>query len=119
MITYSTNWMGPVSLQWYRDRGLTKIETKTATEDSMFYKVGDVYTSEIITTQYACGRIDIRGIPGQPFGDEIGLPPMLSSDWDKLSDWLDYVETASVWTLESLLEAYAPIHGSITWANET
>lgn len=25
MITYNTNWMGPVNLDWYRERGFTMI----------------------------------------------------------------------------------------------
>ncbi len=33
-VRYSTNWMGVVNLQWYKDRGLTKRVTKTLTEDS-------------------------------------------------------------------------------------
>ena len=115
MITYSTNWMGPVSMEWYRQRGLTKTETKTATEDSMFYKVGDVYTSETITTHYSCGRIDVHGIPDEPFGDEIGLSPMVSSDWAKFSDWLDYVETVSVWSLKDLVNSYEQNNPKITW----
>ena len=40
MITYSTNWMGPISTHWYRERGLVE--------------------NENITTYYCAGRIDIR-----------------------------------------------------------
>ena len=116
MITYSTNWMGPASMGWYRDRGLTQTETKIATEDTMFYNKGETYTSETITTNYSCGRIDIRGIPDEPYGDEVGVPPMLSTDWRKFSDWLDDVTTTSVWTLEDLVAAYEYWTGEkITW----
>ena len=114
MITYSTNWMGPVTVQWYRERGLTKTETKTAIEDSMFYKPGDIYTSETITTQYSCGRIDIRGT-GDPYGDEMCVPPMLSTDWATFSDWLDEVQTSSIWSLSDLIMAYEQHNPKITW----
>lgn len=107
--------MGPVSLSWYRARGLTQIEHKIATEDSMLYNHSERYTSESITTHYSCGRIDVRGIPDEPYGDEIGVPPMLSSDWRAFGDWLDDVQTMSVWTLENLVEAYQQYNPQITW----
>ena len=107
--------MGPVSLGWYRDRGFTQMVVKTATENTMFYAVGETYTTEAITTQYSCGRIDVRGIPGEPYGDEIGVPPMLSTDWRLFSTWLDTVETASVWSLDNLVTAYEQHNPTITW----
>ena len=108
--------MGPVSLGWYRTRGLTQTETKIATENSMFTTEGESYTSETITTHYSCGRIDVHNVPGEPHGDEINLPPMLSSDWAMFSNWLDYVETAAVWTLEDLVTAYQhQTNTQITW----
>ena len=107
--------MGPVSMQWYRDRGLTQKQTKTATENSMFYNTGDTYTTEAITKHYSCGRIDVHNVPGEPYGDEINLQPMLSSDWATFSNWLDYVETASVWTLQDLITAYEQNNPKITW----
>jgi hypothetical protein len=107
--------MGPVSLDWYRTRGLTKVEHKVATEDSMLYNHSERYTSETITTYYSCGRIDVRGIPGEPYGDEINLPPMLSTDWAMFSNWLDDVQTASVWSLDNLVDAYQQHNPKITW----
>ena len=84
-------------MQWYRDRGLTQMETKIATENTMFYSIGETYTTEGVTASYSAGRIDVRGIPDEPYGDEIGVPPMLSTDWRKLGDWLDTVQTMSVY----------------------
>jgi len=107
--------MGPVSLEWYRRRGLTQTETKIATEDTMFTTQGEPFTSETITTHYSCGRIDVHNVPGEFYGDEINLPPMLSSDWAMFSNWLDYVETASVWSLQNLVEAYELKNPKITW----
>ena len=111
--------MGPVSMQWYRDRGLTRVETKTATENTMFTTEGEPFTSETITTHYSCGRIDVRGIPDEPYGDEIGVPPMLSSDWRLFGDWLDDVQTMSIWTLADLVTAYEnQTNTKITWIKE-
>ena len=102
--------MGPVSLNWYRQRGLTQVEHKVATEDSMLYNHSERYTSETITEHYSCGRIDINN------GDEIGVPPMLSSDWQAFGDWLDTVQTCSVWSLANLVEAYEhQTNTKITW----
>jgi hypothetical protein len=106
MIKYSTNWMGPVSLDWYRERGLTQTETKIATENTMFTTEGEAFTSESITTHYSCGRIDVRNVPGEPYGDEINVPPMLSSDWALFSDWLNDIQTMGVWSLEQLVHTY-------------
>lgn len=111
--------MGPVSLQWYRDRGLTKTETHVATTDTMHYNTGDTYTAETITKHFSCGRIDVRGIPDEPYGDEIGVPPMLSADWRAFGDWLDTVQTMSVWSLKNLVEAYEhQTHNTIRWEKE-
>ena len=107
--------MGPVSLGWYRTRGLTQTQTKTATENTMFTTIGEPFTSESITTHYSCGRIDVHNVPGEPYGDEINVPPMLSTDWALFSNWLDTVETASVWSLKNLVEAYQQHNPPITW----
>lgn len=111
--------MGPASMNWYRDRGLTQMVVKTATENTMFYAIGEDYTTESIITHYACGRIDVRGIPDEPYGSEIGVPPMLKSDWDSFGVWLDEVQTASVWTLKNLVEAYEQHNPKITWADKS
>ena len=100
---------------WYRTRGLTQTQTKIGTENSMFTTEGEPYTSETITTHYSCGRIDVHNVPDEPYGDEINVPPMLSSDWATFSNWLDYVETASVWSLEDLVTAYQQHNKPITW----
>ena len=107
-----------MSLNWYRQRGLTLVETKIATENTMFTTIGEPFTSETITTHYSTGRIDVHGIPGEPYGDEIGVPPMLSTDWAMFSNWLDTVETASVWSLANLIEAYELKNPKITFRKD-
>ena len=102
-------------MNWYRDRGLTRTETKVGDNDCMLYKAGEAFTTETITTNYSAGRIDVRGIPDEPYGDEIGVPPMLSSDWRAFGDWLWDVQTMSVWTLADLVTAYEQNNPKITW----
>lgn len=104
-------------MQWYRDRGLTQMETKIATKNTMFYSIGETYTTEGVTASYSAGRIDVRGIPDEPYGDEIGVPPMLSTDWRLFGNWLDDVKTISIWTLRDLVAAYEnQTNTKITWA---
>jgi hypothetical protein len=69
---------------------------------------------ELITDNYSCGRIDVRGT-GDPYGEEIGVPPMLSLDWARFSRWLDTFETDAVWTLDQLVELYERANPKITW----
>jgi hypothetical protein len=84
----------------------------------MLYKAGEAFTMESITMQYSCGRIDVRGIHDEPYGDEIAVPPMLSYDWRRFSDWLGTVQTMSVWSLDNLVVAYEQHNPKITWADE-
>ena len=107
--------MGPVSLEWYRRRGLTQTKHHVGENDCMLYKAGEAFTTESITMQYSCGRIDVRGVPDEPYGDEISVPPMLNYDWHRFSDWLDTVQTMSVWSLKDLITAYERDNPQITW----
>jgi hypothetical protein len=93
MISYSTNWMGPVNKKWYEDRNL------------------ELWT-------YSAGRIDCRGGDLGVYGDEIGLPPMMNEDWDRFSNWLDTLKTDTMWSLPQLVEEYERTHPKITWAND-
>jgi hypothetical protein len=115
-IRYSTNWMGPVSLDWYRKRGLTTLEYHVQEQDNPYTgrKAGEHYKMELITDNYSCGRIDVRGT-GDPYGEEIGVPPMLSLDWARFSRWLDTFETDAPWTLDQLVELYERTNPKITW----
>jgi hypothetical protein len=111
--------MGPVSTQWYKDRGLTRRATHTLTEDSILTdrKAGDSFEYDEIITEYAAGRIDVRGT-GDPYGDEIYLPTMRSEDWNTFSEWLGTFETDDVWKLKDLVEMYERTNPKIRWAFE-
>ena len=119
-VRYSTNWMGPVNIQWYKDRGFTKRETRTLTEDSKLTgrKAGESFEYDKIIIEYAAGRIDCNGEGLGPFGDEIGLAPMLAEDWGRFSRWLDTFETDDVWNLKDIVELYERENPKITWAEE-
>jgi hypothetical protein len=100
-IRYSTNWMGPISIDWYRKRGLT-------TKDENGY--------DQITESYSAGRIDVRD--GSDFGDEISVPPMKTEDWHRFGNWLETFETDFTWTLEQLVELYERKNPRICWEQE-
>jgi hypothetical protein len=110
--------MGPVSMNWYEQRGLVETKMITLEEDSVFsgLKAGDQYECEEIITHYSCGRIDVMGTD-DPYGDEIGVPPMQSDDWVKFGNWLETFETDDVWTLDQLVELYERDNPKITWDN--
>ena len=116
-VRYSTNWMGVVNLQWYKDRGLTKRVTKTLTEDSKLTgrKAGESFEYDEVTQGYSCGRIDCRGDDLGQFGDELGLDPMKNESWARFGKWLKTVETDYMWTLDQLVELYERKNPKIEW----
>jgi len=99
-ISYSTNWMGPIALSWYRERDLLM---PPVTRWSDFLK--EEVTTEEIKHNYMGGRIDVHGTE-LPYGDEIGLPLMSAADWNRFSVWLDDYETKTMETLDKILESY-------------
>lgn len=124
MVTYSTNWMGPANMKWYQDRGLTRKVSKVLEEDQRFgdLKAGDTWTYDEITTEYACGRIDIRGLDPEKYWngwDEYSLSPMHGEDWNALSDFLDRLSGEKVVPYESLIMLFEAQYGrKIRWADD-
>ena len=100
MISYSTNWMGPINIQWYKDRGLTKEAEPRWSE--LLQKT--IQPTEI-TEHWAGGRIDIRGTDN-PYGDETGLPIMHGEDFACFSDWLNGYKTEEIQNFKEILKAY-------------
>jgi hypothetical protein len=97
---YSTNWMGPVALRWYEERGLLNEKRE-------------------ITEHYSAGRIDVRG--GNTdinYGDEISVPPMMSEDWGTFGEWLDTFRTDTMWSLEDIVQEYEKTNPKIRWSND-
>jgi hypothetical protein len=103
-------------MNWYEQRGLVETKMVTLEEDSAFsgLKAGDQYESQEIITHYSCGRIDVMGTD-DPYGAEIGVPPMRSEDWARFGLWLETFETDAVWTLDQLVELYERVNPKIRW----
>ena len=110
--------MGPISINWYRERGLVrKVDRILQTDFHPTLKKGDVWEVDEIITQYAAGRIDVYGM-GE-YGPEISVKPMLSSDWFQFSEWLCTFECETLWTLDELVLEYEKTNPKITWYKET
>lgn len=91
MITYSTNFMGPINLQWYRDRGIAFINKGTP------------------ATLYAGGRIDVYGVSENDYyggKTEIGLPIMTATSFNSLSDFLRGFKSSSLLTYDQIITLY-------------
>lgn len=104
---YSTNFMGPVSIQWYEDRGLTTVSTIVVK--------GEPVEVRDIKEQWAGGRIDVRGGNTGFYGDEISLPVMRGDCYRQFSDWLDTYETDKMCSLKELVEIYEETNPKIVW----
>ena len=93
MISYSTNWMGPISMDWYEKNGVDYEKVK-----------------------YSGGRIDIYGLDPEEFWGgrgEHSLPLMRTEDWNLFSDWLDDFESEELMSLIEILQEYRQDTGHV------
>jgi hypothetical protein len=113
MISYSTNWMGPIATRWYEDRNIP-FEWKE-TSGKIFEKTRYRHYLE----SYSCGRIDIYGLDEKEHWcgrSEYGVAPMRTEDWNAFSDWLDTLDTYELTTYKDLIDQFEHYHGtSIRW----
>ena len=103
MITYSTNWMGPISTRWYEDRNIP-FEWKE-TSGKVFEKAQYRHYLE----SYSAGRIDIYGLDEKEYWcgrSEYSVAPMRTEDWNAFSDWLYNMQTEELWSYEKLIEHF-------------
>ena len=120
-ITYFLNFMGPITMTWYEERGLTHKVERVVESDlirnmlrnspKLKYpniEVGNTYEITEIHTSYSAGRIDVRDSSKEGYDgwDEYAVPPMRSEDWALLSDWLWDLETTEVWDYEMLISIF-------------
>jgi len=116
MVTYSINWMGPVSTKWYEDRDIPFEMRETSGE--ILPKVEYKHFLE----SYSCGRIDIYGLDYDKYyagRDEYSLAPMKTNDWNYLGDWLDNLETEQRLGYTSLIQQFEEYLGrDIQWFDE-
>ena len=122
MITYDTNWMGPISKNWYAERGLLhKVNRIANANQAKFLKIneGDEFTVLEVTTHYAGGRIDIRDHTKEGYDgwNEYAVMPMHGEDWNALSDFLLELETQTVLPYQELIDLFEADYGrKIRWA---
>ena len=117
MISYSTNWMGPISTKWYDDRDIPFVMKKTSGKHLPAVEYKQFLES------YSCGRIDIYGLDKQEYyagKDEYGVAPMRSEDWNAFGEWLenrteDFIKT----THKELIRQFENHYGKpIRWYDE-
>jgi len=115
MISYSTNWMGPISTRWYEERD---IPFELRMTSGKFIQPPREYKHFL--ESYSCGRIDIRGLDEEEYYSgwyEYGVAPMRTEDWNALSDWLDDLEDESLITYEELIRQFEEHQGKpIRWS---
>ena len=117
MISYSTNWMGPVSTKWYEDRNIPYVMEKSKGVEPFPVREYKDYLES-----YSCGRIDIRGLDeedGYWCGQhEYGVASMRSEDWDALGDWLYDFKSEELVPYDLLIEQFETHYKKqIRWVN--
>jgi hypothetical protein len=104
--------MGPITIQWYKDRGLTRKTT-------YFNRVlEEECETDEITESYSGGRIDVYGLPYSEYYDgktEYGLPIMKTSDFSSFSEWLLDFKSETLLGLEELVKRYEETNKKIEW----
>jgi len=93
--------MGPVNADWYRDRGLLD-------------------SNEQVTVHCAAGRIDIYGLDEREYYNgmhEYSVRPMKLESWNRLTDWLDELETQELWSYEQIIAEFESQCGIIEWVD--
>ena len=113
MITYSTNWMGPVATRWYEERDIPFEIRETSG------KILPKTEYKHFLESYSCGRIDIYGLDEQEYyagKNEYSLSVMRTEDWNALGDWLDKLETDELMPYDLLIERFEEHYGKIRWS---
>ena len=93
---YTAILMGPCSLDWFKERGLTRREV-------IDYN-GTPTEVDTVTEPYSAGRIEIQGPDG--YDEEIAVPPIKHECWSRFDDYLWQLRTDEPKTLAELVEMY-------------
>jgi len=115
VISYSTNWMGPISTKWYEDRNIPYVmkKSKGVLEPFPVREYKDY-------VEYSCGRIDIYGLDEEEYWcgkSEYGVAPMRHEDWNAFGDWLDNIKDERLITYEELIRQFEEHYGQpIRWS---
>lgn len=130
-ISYTTIFMFPITIDWYRERGLTELKKRTVDTDFSSklrnLPIGSEYQEEMLTTHYCGGRIDIRGLDGDVYDcgeHEYHLPPMREDSWYLFREWIEKLETEELWEYPKIIRVFeeetnhkidwAAVYGNIT-----
>lgn len=85
--------MGPISTQWYKDRGL-----------------------DFNTELYSSGRLDFwNPEKDSMYSDEMYVPPMRREDWNTFSEWLETYRSNGVVSLKEITDEYEKTNPPIRW----
>ena len=113
MISYSTNWMGPVSSRWYEENNIPYVLKMSNG------RFGPIKEYKSYTESYSCGRIDIYGLDNEEYWggkSEYSLGIMRTEDWNAFGDWLDELETPTLHTYKELISNFEKDYGQpIRW----
>ena len=100
-ITFFLNWMGVMSNHWYEDNNISY------TEETRYNSIlGKEITTKRWKTHYSIGRIDIHGVPDEPYGISYGVPLMKDTSWGKLGIYLGSLELDYLPTVEDLFSMF-------------
>ena len=125
-IEYSTNFMGPISMDWFRERGLTEMVDKEITTpmEAQIYNanIGDTVQTEDIAESWYGGRIDIYGLDETEYYggmSEYSLPIMDGPSYAKFQDWLEEYTSEELTSFEDLCIIFErEMNHKIRWADD-
>ena len=116
MISYSTNWMGPVSTQWYEENCIPYTMKMSSGEC-----ISPPFEYKDYTESYSCGRIDVYGLDEEEHWSgrhEYSLGVMRTEDWQELTKWLNTCKTEELLSYEELIDGFEKTYSkSIKWFN--
>ena len=103
--------MGVYSIAWYEDNKIPY--TTYSRYNSILGKEIEIKRYE---KDYALGRIDIHGVPDEPWGLEYGVSIMDQESWCKLGDYLRKLALTELPTKQELLKRFELDTGTkINW----
>ena len=115
MISYSTNWMGPISIKWYEDRNIPYVMKRSKGIEPFPARDYKDYV------EYSGGRIDIYGLDEEQYWggkSEYDVRPMRHEDWYDFGEWLDKIECNALISYGTLIDLFEKTHKrKIRWAD--
>lgn len=111
-ITFFLNTMGVYSLGWYEKNNIPFVWSRMPSR----FAEGGWLERKVYKTQYYIGRIDIRGVPDEPYGLEYGVGVMEAESWGVLQGYLSKLKLDNLPTKEELFGMFEEDTGhKIKW----